>query len=463
MTMPADFVPWNFSVDPQVYYLFYIGELKNLGLTSYLENFFSRRLGKKVQTIAIVPDQLEQYNYSNLILYRPNHSADPADETMVPESCRCSTPSFLREVSSSPYVEDLVARILENQEELYVYMYESCPDMTLDRIAGVTLLGPDKNLAQKFNNKAWQFQELQHLVPVVDFRICSTFDELICVTDELRPVWDRGIFVSRVYSAAGAASLIARNRQQIEQKFSREDAPFLISRYMVHDFDPTVLGVVANEQDVYIAGVADQCIEDGNRFAGSIWPSILPEKVIDQLVEQTRTVGKMLGRNGYRGIFGCDYIVTADNKVRFIEINARKQGTTLQFCLALQQILPNGAPSLPELEYYAVMENRLPENCVEPVFTAHQNFCWGTYNYKLFQDCRTTGYIPQNVHQQESFSRVARGKLKKDYLVVEHVGAGRLVRQGTFLSRVIAVAATREDVQDSLANGKKLIELTIAS
>ncbi len=72
----------------------------------------------------------------------------------------------------------------------------------------------------------------------------------------------------------------------------------------------------------------------------------------------------------------------------------------------------------------------------------------------------TSGYIPQALHEQKSFQRVARGRLQKDYLVLEHVGSGLTVHPGTFLGRVVAVGKRRQDVREGLALGRQLIDLT---
>ena len=458
--MQSNFLFTNFRYDPGVYYFFYIGELKSRGLAGFLQNMFSRIQDRPVECVAIVPDLHDQYYYANLIV--PSLDQIQIDNTHeLPVSLRRDPGSFLQAVSENTSIHSLIDRILSHQDQLYIYMYESDPNMSLDLREGVILLGPDKKLARKFNNKAVQFQLLDNIIPLVDYQICETLPELLAKTEELRTSWQDGIFVSRVYSAAGSGSVITWNQADILQVFTENDAPFLITRYMPHDYDPTVLAVVANEQDVYIAGVADQCIEGGNRFVGSTWPSVLPRKTVEELGDCTRKVGQLLGRHGYRGIFGCDYIITRDNQVRFIEINARKQGTTLEFCYTLEQMLPSGSASLPELEYYAVLENRFPDNMVEPPAVPDPPLCWGTYNYKLRQSRQTRGYIPQAVHEQESFSRVARGRLCKDYLVLEHVGSGLQVQPGTFLSRVVSIGKNHQDVDEGLNLGRKLIEMTI--
>ncbi|NOQ45767.1 MAG: ATP-grasp domain-containing protein, partial [Desulfobulbaceae bacterium] len=449
----------NFTYNPEVYYFLYIGELKSYGLNHYLSDMFAGITGRRVEFVAIITDILSQYNYRNLVVFSPRlKQSQKTNGNHV--SFRTAPEQFVKAVSSHPVVLRIIKQILTRQNHLYINMYESEPHMILDELENVSLLGPDKELARKFNNKAVQLELLKAEIPVVDFRICQSMQDLLDVSEKLRKQWQDGIFVSRMYSAAGAGSAITHSIGDIIDRFSGEDSRFLISRYVPHDFDPTVLGVVANDKDVYIAGVADQRIEDGNRFVGSAWPSILPVDIIDELKEYTRRVGRMIGSHGYRGIFGCDFIVDRENQVKFLEINARKQGTTLEFCYTLEQLLPEGSPSLPELEYFAVQQHRFPVNAVE-LERITRPLCWGTYNYKLKEEEETCGYIPQNPYEREAFRKVARGELFKDFVILEHIGSKQVVLPGTFLARAVAVAGCHEDVQEGLQQAREMIELTI--
>ena len=249
--------------------------------------------------------------------------------------------------------------------------------MTLDQDERVKILGPDKYLARKFNNKITQYKALEGLVPLADHRICENIDCLLKTTEELRKDWPEGIFVSGAYSAAGINSAVTWNQDQVKKKFGNTNDVYLISRFIPHHLDPTVLAVVANENEVYIAGIADQVIVDGNRFIGSKFPTTAAPEQQKKMHEYTVRVGKLLGQQGYRGIFGCDYLVDEEGRVVFLEINARKQGTTLEFCFTLEQTLPEGSPMLPELEYYAVTENRFPPNTVEMNGNTRKNN-WGS-------------------------------------------------------------------------------------
>jgi len=452
----------NYQLEENTDYFLYIGELKNYGLNIFLAEALSRISGRKFEFISIVPDIFEQYNYKNLIAINPLRK-NQSNEYGPNFFCRISAKKFMTCVSENHQIKDLIHKLLLRQDNLFIYMYESKPEMTLDAIEGVSILGPDSKIAFKLNSKIYQYKNLKEFIPVVEFDILNGLNELIKTTDKLWLTWNEGIFVSQEYSAAGVNSIIAHSTRDIINKFNAEDdkdETYLISRYIPHNYDPTVLGVVANENDVYIAGIADQCIEKGTRFTGSIFPSLMGKEIVSKLKENTRVVGKWLAKEGYRGLFGCDFIVDLNGSVMFIEINARKQGTTLEFCCTLENSLPKGSPMLPELEYYAVTKNRFPEGTVE-MEKNPKNLHWGTYNYKLKNTVRTNGYIPQSSQEREAFRKVANSNLKKDFLILEHTGSDFIVAEGSFLGRIVSLGRDHSSVRQGISQGQKTIELTI--
>ena len=362
-------------------------------------------------------------------------------------------------VSGSESIRRLISDILENQQELYISMFESVLEMTLDEIERVSILGPDKFVAKHYNSKLVQSVELAGCVPLVESEICLGLASLLERTDALRSTWQDGIFVSLAYSAAGVNSAVTRTREDVLHRFTDEDGEYLITRYISHSLDPTVLAVVANADDVYIAGIADQKIVDGNKFVGSSFPSEVNKEQADLLKKYTIAAGRQLGRAGYRGIFGCDYIIDHNGVIWFLEVNARKQGTTLEFCCTLEQNLPVGSPTLPELECHAVLHNQFPPETVAREGNC-SNLHWETYNHKLAVPVLTTGYIPQNTGERSSFTRVAKRELQKDFLLLEHLGSPLRVMPGTFLARVVSVARSRKDVQEGLDQGIGWIKQT---
>ncbi len=448
----------NYQLKENTEYFLYIGELKNYGLNLFLKEALDRNHDKKVDFIAIVPDLAEQYNYENLIVVNPRaQSPEAAGGNQF--ACRVSAKEFMTAVSRDPDIRILVDQILERQDNLFLYMYESLMENTLDEIKGVSILGPEKQIAKFTNNKIHQLNGLKDQVPVVDFKICKGYQDLIATTDGLWDKWRDGIFVTKEYSAAGINSCVAFSSADIIEKFADQDVNYIITRFLPHTLDPTVLAVVANPEEVYIAGVADQRIENGNRFTGSTFPSVVTLEQAKRLEEYTRKVGKWLAQQGYKGIYGCDYIITHDGDIRFLEINARKQGTTLEFCCTLDQNLAPGCPNLPELEYFAVTRGRFPENTQEPPGNL-SNIHWGTYNYKIHEPVKTLSYIPQQIRERQAFGKIASGCLKKSYLILEHTGSDFIIAQGSFIGRVVALGHDHKSVAQGINLGCQTIELT---
>jgi metal-dependent hydrolase (beta-lactamase superfamily II) len=132
----------------------------------------------------------------------------------------------------------------------------------------------------------------------------------------------------------------------------------------------------------------------------------------------------------------------------------------MEFCCTLEQSLPSDSPMLPELEYYAVIHGKFPENTIE-LKKNIKNINWGTYNYKIDKTVFTQGYIPQNSHEREAFKKVADNNLNKDYVILEHIGNDFVVEEGSFLGRIVALGHDHSSIQQGLNQGRKIIELTI--
>ncbi|MBU1567526.1 MAG: YheC/YheD family protein [Proteobacteria bacterium] len=448
----------NFTYDPACYYFLYIGELKAYGLNHFVRETLQKKVqGREVRFATIIPDVCSQYYYDNVIVINPRSmgksTADNLSGTQpLKTSCRLTSSEFMTAISESATIRLLIAHILENQRQLFLSMFESIEEMTLDEIDGVSILGPNKAIAKKYNSKLVQFTELAGQVPMVEGEICHGLATLLQRTDALRASWSEGIFVSAAYSAAGVNSAVTRTREDVLNRFSDTDGEYVITRYYPHDLDPTVLAVVANADEVYIAGIADQKIIDGNKFVGSAFPSQINKEQAALLNKHTIAAGRLLGRAGYRGIFGCDFIIDHQGRIWFLEINARKQGTTFEFCCTLEQNLPQDAPSLPELECHAVLHSCFPPETV----VMEENVCglhWQTYNHKLSTTVLTTGFIPQNTGERESFAKVAKKELQKDFVVLEHLGAPLRIMPGAFLARVVSIARSKEDVDAGLRQG----------
>lgn len=439
-------------------YFLYVGEIKGLSLAQFLGESLSREYHQQTECIAIVPDVLEAYPQERVLVVNPIAAQQSLDRGM-PVSCRIPARQFATAVSNHPDVIELVQKLVLSQGELLISVFQTLPEMTLDRFPGVHVIGPDCQVANTWNSKLQTYQKLENIVPIPEFRICSSKSELLKAASELFIRWRSGIFLSLEYSAAGTFSFRARSEEELLERLGDWQPPYVISRFVPHEFDPTVLAVVANEEDVFIGGIADQQIANVNKFTGSVYPSTLSPEILKTLNEMTVTVGRSMARTGYRGIFGCDYIVDENGAIFFLEVNARKQGTTMEMCCALENSVPEGSPNLLELEYFAVREHRFPAN-IRNAPENPQNICWGTYNHKVEDDVLTQESLPRPEDERLAFRSFVNDKAAR-CMVVEHIGAGFLVRKGSFLGRVIAMGSNRDEMLKRLQEGKRSLENTI--
>lgn len=443
-------------LEPDVEYFLYVGEIKAHCLSGYVAEGLARRFGRPFAGVCVCPDVLADYPPGNILAVNPWLAERPGVAERRPMDQAAAW------LSASPRVLALVEELLSRQGRLFVWMFESKAELALTALPGVMLLGPDPELVRRLNDKTWQYEALGAVAPMVDFDVCAGREAMLAACERMREVCGHGVFVSCDYSAGGVSSQVVRTTDEAACRFA-DEGRYLVSRYVPHVCDPTVLGVVGGPDEVFVAGVADMRIEDGNKFRGSTFPSTLSPSIQATLREHTAAVGRAIGALGFRGIFGCDFIVDEDGGVYFIEVNPRKQGTTMEFCCTMEHLLPPGAPNLPELEIAAVLDGRFPEGWAQPDHDRAPGLGlhWGTYNHKIeTPGKRTVRALPQAEDERALFARVAGGGAG-GHVILEHVGADVAVMPGTFLGRVAAVGATRERMQEALERGREELAASV--
>lgn len=433
----------------------YIGEIKAAGLNRFLTGPISSMAGKPSECIHIVPDVLGQYPEGRYVVINP---AAVLAGTGAGKRCCVRTPvhEFAAQVSENSQVQDLIDSILAVQGELLVNVFETSPHLDLGKERPIRIIGPEAELAHTLNNKLLQYRMAGELgIPVPPGGTFETMAEALAFAQEVFSS-GRRVFASAAYSAGGSNSIIADAKTLIEERFSGQTDGLLVTQFMEHHHDPTVLGIVANENDVYIASVADQDVV-GTRFTGSSFPTVLESETVNTLKEYTRTIGRAMGRMGYRGAFGCDFIVTTAGQVLFIEINARKQGTTMETALTMLAALP-GHPSFPELELSAVLNGVFPEGLVE-MDSTDSTLAWSTYNYKADREVAVTECLTPIMGEESLFKQASLGE--GGFVIIDHVGPDAHVDKGVFIARIVAAGPDRQTVRAALEKGVQEVDRTV--
>jgi predicted ATP-grasp superfamily ATP-dependent carboligase len=450
-----DLLQGELRLDPDARYFLYVGEIKSLCLCPLVGETLTRKEGVPTRCVAIIPDVVEGPLGDNVLVLNPE-SRRLARSAGRRVCRRGPTRDFAAMVSSSAAVGRVVDALLAHQDAAWLYTFESVPELTLVGDSRVRHLGPDPGIARQWNDKTYHFRRLDGHVPLPEHVSCLGREGLQEALAERWDVWRDGAFVTRPFGAAGANSFFAHGPEDVEAQAEDDFGPWRASRYLPHAWDPTVLAVVANPDDVVILGLADQRIEGGTAFRGSCAPTLLADDVAAELRRLTRTVGALMARDGYRGIFGCDYVVGDEGEILLVEVNARKQGTTMEMACARELALPD-APSLTDLEYAAVVEGRFGHP-VADLETERAVLHWGTYNFKVDRDVETHAFLPQREDERLMFRGYAADPGGGPrHVIVEHVGAGALVKSGTFLGRAAALGSSRAEVESELERAREAL------
>jgi predicted ATP-grasp superfamily ATP-dependent carboligase len=443
------------DLDTDRSWFLYVGEIKAAGLNRFLVEPLSRRYGKPAECIHIVPDVLAFYPDNIFLVVGPG-SDQAGPDSPERENSRFSASQFASMVSGDEVVKAMVKQILDMQGELLLNVFESSLELSLTADDRVKIIGPDPQIALSMNNKLHQYEMAARLgIRVPKGSVCAGFSEALSCAEGIFSR-DCRAFVSGAYSAGGSNSLVVSTCEEITSRFEETSGGILVTEFVEHRHDPTVLGIIAGENDVYIASVADQTIK-GTRFMGSTFPTVLGEETVSKLKEITRIVGSHMGSQGYRGVFGCDYIVDEEGEIYFIEVNARKQGTTMETTLAMIHNLP-GTSTFPELEMMAVLEGRLPDG-LEEMDSTNGPLCWGTYNYKAVDDCMVRNYVPLSMDEESLFAEAMAGR--GGHIVLDHVGPRTHITAGGFVARVVATGPTPDDVRKGLRAGAQQVHTSI--
>lgn len=83
--------------------------------------------------------------------------------------------------------------------------------------------------------------------------------------------------------------------------------------------------------------VSDQILR-GNRYLGNVYPSVASDKHREQIIDITKRLGDHLSRQGYRGLFGCDFLINKGGDIVVVDLNPRRQGGYVCNALALKSV-----------------------------------------------------------------------------------------------------------------------------
>lgn len=239
------------------------------------------------------------------------------------------------EFASSKRVHAITERLLKKQKTVYVYPFTTS---FLDLPPSIyTIIGSDSSLSKTYDNKIQQLELFRELgLPHNKARIYKDENALLDELSEIVPC-----YLSAAYTSGGNESGLIYDQQMLHEFLAKIRPVNRRNKFIVSDIfedivlAPNVNALITNDGKVHVLVVADQILQ-GNRYLGNFYPSIAKKKHLQYIYEITKILGDFLANKGYRGLFGCDFLINCNDDLVVVDLNPRHQGGYVCNALALE-------------------------------------------------------------------------------------------------------------------------------
>lgn len=194
-------------------------------------------------------------------------------------------------------------------------------------------------IAHAYENKRYFRDEFADLIRMPDYEI-RYMNELDRAASYRQLNEKFGSFVLQDEDSSGSKGTYAIKTEddyvtaiKLLKKYSR-GRTIVVSKYV--EGQPVSIQVCITKYGIFSGGIQRQLIdskylgngqlEGANKWCGGEVGGDYPDIVLHQTQEMASIVGSELASHGYKGVFGLDLIVTPQNEVYAIEINARLTG-----------------------------------------------------------------------------------------------------------------------------------------
>ena|GEM_PF-4637801 len=437
----------NVSIDIKNTYMIYVGAFKYHKICRFFRKPLRNRYGRKVEIIYIFGSFPPSYFKGNYIVLNSKL------KKLKNSSSNCyfdiGSKKLNKEASNCDYIKKLIKKILKNQKDLFIYPFKDSPELNLQKkFENVYLLGPKTNLFAKYNSKLFQ-HELADVLDIPQprwFLVHSKADLIMIYSDHLK---GKKAFVSKLEGAGGSGSAVINSKKDIldHPHIKKENCRYLVSELIDMKVSPSSEAIVANKNEIFFNGIMDQIMK-GPDYLGTVYPSIVSDKLKKLIEQYTVKIGKYIGEHGYRGFFGVDFIVDKKKRLYFAEINPRTCGSTLEKVYMHEVTKKKNFPSIPELEFRAVTRNTFGSLSSKKVKKA--NLSWGVFNVKAKKGRITTRDVLPEFSESDAFK-----KLKTTTL--DFPGNNVLFYHSGRLCKILSVKPTRKEVEKELKTRKKQV------
>lgn len=241
------------------------------------------------------------------------------------------------EFATSSEIFEIISQLKKKQKKVVIVSFTTAFLDFNDQ--DIFVVGPDKNLAKRFDSKIAQFSLFQELdLPRNKATIFGSQSDVLAAGIKILPC-----YITAAFSSGGNESGLIYSEKMLKKFFSRlrninADGAFLVSNIFEGlVLAPNVNALVTAKGKTEIVAITDQILR-GNRYLGNIFPSIALPHHRDKIIEATHLIGDHLAEQGFRGLFGLDFLINQKGDLVIVDLNPRRQGGYACNVLALKSI-----------------------------------------------------------------------------------------------------------------------------
>jgi len=327
------------------------------------------------------------------------------------------------------------------------------------KVNPLTLLMNSPTIAHAYENKRYFRDEFADLIrmPEYEIKYISELDKAASYR-ELSDELGSAMVLQDEESSGSRGTYIVKNYDQFVdavrslKKFS-QGRSVVVSRYVAGQ--TSSIQVCITKYGIFSGGIQRQLVtskylcnpelEGASKWCGGEVGVEYPDIVQHQSREIASVVGSELASHGYKGIFGIDLIVTPENEVYAIEINARHTGyshliSDLQLGEGKIPFLLLHALELGNFEYEVTDSDKLPSagRYKKPV-------SYMIIHNPLTEDFELKDYIRPGIYRYKD------GKVefeKEAYSIDQLKGEDTMI------------IFSRYDAGDKIASGRRILKIT---
>lgn len=243
-----------------------------------------------------------------------------------------------REFSDSKFIKSLINKLILKQKRVFILSWTTS-GLFLNN-PKVIILGPNPKIATKYDSKLEHVKLFKKLnLPRNEVKIYKNFAEVQKIKGIFYP-----FFLSADFSSGGQESKIITSQEDLEKFYpwlrtKNRNTKFLVAKLVRNIISaPNTSAIVIDKNNTEMLCISDQILHD-TKYLGNIYPARISKKTRRIITEATKKIGNHLSKLGFRGLFGCDFLINSKDNCYITDLNPRRQGGYL--CNALM-FLPKG-------------------------------------------------------------------------------------------------------------------------